>query len=543
MRGAAALGPELPEVRSARGSLAGDSFPSGADTDAVVVAVAPAREAADGVEPRSGTVDAAARYAVDLAELADRTGGPGFTGAAGDIAGVDLPRAHEGEADLPWADLPARIVLVGIGGGTPAELRKAGAAVAGATRGLGRVVSVAAAEAGADGARAFVEGYLLAGYRPTPVDAADLSAARGGADVPSAAPPAASGADRPARVLVMLGPDVEAAIAAAERAARATCLVRDLANTPANIKTPNWLAERVQALGAGAGVAVRVLDPADLAAAGLGAILAVGAGSASSPRLVIADYVPSGRVARRARHIVLVGKGITFDTGGLDIKPRTSMVTMKTDMAGAAVALATVLGAAEAALAHRVTAVLALAENHFGGASYRPSDVLRTGSGRTVEVGDTDAEGRLVLADALGYAVAEWHPDVLIDVATLTGSATVGLGRTHAALFASDDALAERLIEAGEACGERLWRLPLVPEYRSALRSDVADLRNVPHESPGGGAITAALFLQEFAGAGAWAHLDIAGTARHVSGGPGTGAGATGFGARVLLRYLEALGS
>ena len=214
---------------------------------------------------------------------------------------------------------------------------------------------------------------------------------------------------------------------------------------------------------------------------------------------------------------------------------------MKTDMAGAAVALAVVLGAAQARATRRVTAVLPLAENHVGASSYRPGDVLRTYTGRTVEVANTDAEGRLVLADALGFAVRELAPDVLVDVATLTGAASLGLGRGHAALYATDEPLAGALEDAADATGERVWRMPLVEDYAGALRSDVADLRHVPLESPGGGSITAALFLREFVGDVPWAHLDIAGTARATADRHEVTAGATGYGARLLLAAVDRL--
>ena len=188
---------------------------------------------------------------------------------------------------------------------------------------------------------------------------------------------------------------------------------------------------------------------------------------------------------------------------------------MKTDMTGAAVALATVLGAAAAGVAHRVTAVLPLAENHFGGASYRPGDVLTMWGGTTVEIANTDAEGRLVLADALAWADATLDPDVLIDVATLTGAATLGLGKQYAALYSGDDELADALVAAGDASGELAWHMPLVEEYEEAVSSQVADLRHVPVDKHiGGGSITAALFLRHFVGKRTWAHLDIAGPAR-----------------------------
>jgi leucyl aminopeptidase len=238
---------------------------------------------------------------------------------------------------------------------------------------------------------------------------------------------------------------------------------------------------------------------------------------------------------------VLAGKGITFDTGGLAIKPRQSMVAMKTDVAGAAVVLATVLAAAELRLPHRVTALLPLAENAFGASSYRPGDVVEVYGGTTVEIADPDAEGRVVLADALAHADADLDPDVLVDVATLTGAAALGLGRQHAALYTGDDELARGLTDAGLGTGERVWRMPLVEDYRPALDSAVADLRHVPADPPGAGSVTAALFLREFVGRRRWAHLDIAGTARSERDAHEVVKGATGYGARLLLRWLEAL--
>ncbi|WP_264031914.1 leucyl aminopeptidase family protein [Cellulosimicrobium sp. SH8] len=525
----------LPEVVGARGALSGTALLDDAQVDAVVVAVAPPREAEDGLQPRAGTVDATVRYGVDLAELAERAGGRSFRGASGEVVRVDLPRAHGGSATrLPWAGLPPRILLLGLGAGTASDLRRAGAALARASRGLERVVSAATADSGPDEVRAFVEGYLLAAY-----------------DQPRRSGSARPAADAAAEQLVLLAPedrpDVTMPIEAAHRAADATWLVRDLANVPSDVKDPAWFADRAVELADALGLDVTVRGPAELGAEGFGAILAVGAGSARPPRLVTVTYDPAdhGVVPADAgadvRHVVVVGKGITYDTGGLSIKPREAMVPMKTDMAGAAVALAVVLGAAGARSDRRVTAVLPLAENHVGAASYRPGDVLRTWSGRTVEVANTDAEGRLVLADAIAYAVAELAPDVLVDVATLTGAASLGLGRGHGALFATDDAVAGALEEAATATGERVWRLPLVEDYASALRSDVADLRHVPLESPGGGSITAALFLREFVGDVPWAHLDVAGPARATADRHEVVAGATGYGARLLLEALDRL--
>jgi leucyl aminopeptidase len=240
---------------------------------------------------------------------------------------------------------------------------------------------------------------------------------------------------------------------------------------------------------------------------------------------------------------VLVGKGITYDTGGISIKPRESMVPMKTDMSGAAAVLAALVSCRELGIRRPVTGLLPLAENAFGASSYRPGDVVTARGGTTVEILNTDAEGRIVLADALAYAAGTLDPEVIVDLATLTGAASLGLGKRHAALYATDDALATALTQAGTGSGEQVWRMPLVEEYRAVLDSPIADLRHVPGKGAavGGGSITAALFLREFVGAHRWAHLDIAGPARSDREEYEITRGATGYGARVLLRWLESL--
>ncbi|MEN0129984.1 MAG: M17 family metallopeptidase [Brevundimonas sp.] len=517
-----AFGRPLPDVLLDGGPLGSETLADG--IDAVAVALTPGVEGDHGAQPGEGAAEAAALYGIDLAEIADRAG---LTGAAGESYVLQLPRAVGSAVQLPWAGLPPRIVLLGVGARTHTHLRRAGAALARAARGLDRVATTAgvqprqSASQVAESARAFVEGYLLAAYAP---------------------PTAAATSPKSAAELLLLGRDgsrASAAVAAARTAAAATWLVRDLANTPASTKTPAWLADEASRLARDAGLTVTVQGPRELEALGFGGLLAVGSGSASPPRLVTVAYRPAG--ADPGQHVVIVGKGITFDTGGLSIKPREAMVPMKTDMAGAAVALATVLGAAAAGVLHSVTAVLPLAENHFGAASYRPGDVLRLYGGTTVEIANTDAEGRLVLADALAWADATLEPDVLIDVATLTGAASLGLGRQHAALY-GDAPLVRSLAAAADASGEPAWPMPLVDEYEEAVHSDVADLRHVPSDKHiGGGSITAALFLRHFVGERRWAHLDIAGPARSTKDAHEVTEGATGYGARLLLQYLADL--
>jgi leucyl aminopeptidase len=247
------------------------------------------------------------------------------------------------------------------------------------------------------------------------------------------------------------------------------------------------------------------------------------------------DYVPR-RGGRKAKHVVLVGKGITFDTGGLSIKPRDNMMLMKRDMTGAGVVLAVMGALADVDCPVRVTGLLACAENSVGAGSIRPGDVVRHYGGRTTEVTNTDAEGRLVMGDALAYAVADLEPDVLVDIATLTGAMKISLGQKTGGYFATDDALATTLRVASLSAGEPLWRMPIVADYEERISSKVADADNA-----GGapGAITAALFLQHFTGGLPWAHLDIASVGDSPNDEFEYTKGATGFGARALLHWLE----
>ena len=238
--------------------------------------------------------------------------------------------------------------------------------------------------------------------------------------------------------------------------------------------------------------------------------------------------------------MVLVGKGITFDSGGLSLKPNDAMKAMKTDMAGGGAVIAVMSALARLGVRDRVTGLVAAAENMPSGAAYRPGDVITQFGSRTVEVLNTDAEGRIMLADAMAYADAELAPDVIVDLATLTGAARIVLGSAYAALYSTSDQLADALLAAGQASGDRLWRMPLVDDYAAALDSPVADLSNVTRAEGQPGSITAALFLRGFAGSRPWAHLDIAGAARSGADDGEVTAGATGFGTRLLLNWLTA---
>jgi leucyl aminopeptidase len=337
-------------------------------------------------------------------------------------------------------------------------------------------------------------------------------------------------------VIELCGVADEEAFTRGLRAAAATTWTRDLANTRSNEKSPAWVAAQAVERLTPLGVDVLVRDAAWLAEQGFGGVLAVGGGSATPPCLVEARWQPRG--SRSAPHLVLVGKGITFDTGGINRKPGDSMTSMYTDMAGGAAVLGALSAVAEARLPVRVTALVPLAENAFGGASYRPGDIVRHVGGRTSEITNTDAEGRLVLADAIGYAAARLRPSAIVDIATLTGAMKVALGLRIGGLFATSDDLAAELAAAGTRTDEPLWRLPMPAEYLDSLDSPVADAVNAPG-NPGG--VTAALFLRPFAGQVPWAHLDVAGPARAAKDDGPMSRGATGFGARLLAAWVESV--
>ncbi|HEY0806734.1 MAG TPA: leucyl aminopeptidase family protein, partial [Pseudonocardiaceae bacterium] len=260
----------------------------------------------------------------------------------------------------------------------------------------------------------------------------------------------------------------------------ATALVRDLANMPSNVKNPAWLASMATKAADGVpGLTVTVRDERWLAEQGFGGVLAVGGGSASPPRLVELNWRPPGK-ATKAPHLVLVGKGVTFDTGGISIKRPDGMHLMRTDMAGAAAVIAALRGIAALKLPIRVTGLAPAAENHMSGSAYRPGDVVRHVDGRTTEVANTDAEGRMLLADALGYAVRSLKPDLMVDVATLTGAMKVSLGLRTGGFFATTDDLAARIDQAGVAAGERWWRMPLLDAHADDVHGELADVRQTP---------------------------------------------------------------
>lgn len=313
---------------------------------------------------------------------------------------------------------------------------------------------------------------------------------------------------------------------------------RNLANLPGNICTPSYLAQHARKLARGEPrLNVSILEEKKMKELGMGSLLSVSAGSDQPAKLVIMHY-KGGKSAQKP--YVLVGKGITFDSGGLNVKPAEGMLAMKTDMMGSAAVLAVLAACRDAGVAVKVTGLLALAENAVSGAAYRPSDVVTHYGGTTVEIGNTDAEGRIVLADALAYADKVLRPDVIVDIATLTGAARVALARAMAPVYATDDTLRDALVDASVTVGETLWPMPLTAAYRRALDSDVADVKQFS-SAHGGGSIMAALFLREFVGSTPWAHLDIAGPGRSDVDAGILAKGATGFGTRLLLRWLEGL--
>ena len=333
----------------------------------------------------------------------------------------------------------------------------------------------------------------------------------------------------------------EKIINSAEIIAHSVCRARDLVHTPSNIKNPLWMANQAQKIAKEGKLSIKVLAGKELAQ--FGGLRAVGNSSPKpGPRFIQITYTPKS-TAKRITHVVLVGKGITFDTGGVSLKrPYDLMMAMKSDMAGAAAVLNVVGALPELKPRVKVTALLMCAENALSGTSQRPSDVITHYGGTTVEVLDTDAEGRLVLADGLAYADAKLNPDYLVDIATLTGSATLGLGRQYGAMYTRDRALASELVAVGESSGERLWHMPLIDDYQDSLESDIADFNHTADKGDySAGSVTAALFLEKFTGKRKWVHLDVAGTARSESDSGESPKGGTGFGVRVLIDWIMSL--
>ena len=428
---------------------------------------------------------------------------------------------------------PAGKVVLALGTGAPGgdeleALRLAGAAlVRGAARAPHAALYAGALPKGVDPAaagQALAEGAALAAYRYTTFKSDSNGSSR----------------PRLERVTVVgADPALAAGLERGAVLASAVALARDLVNEPPGSLTPTRMADIASRLASRSGLEVEIYDGAAIDAERLGGLAGVARGSEEEPRLVRLEYTPR-RAETAVPTVALVGKGITFDSGGLSLKTADGMMTMKTDMSGAAAVLATMSVLNRLSVPVRVLAFMPLTENMPGGRAIKPGDVLRARNGKTIEVLNTDAEGRLVLADALSLAVEE-RPAAIVDLATLTGAVVVALGRRIAGMMGNDDELATRLETASARTGERLWRLPLPDDYRKDIDSEVADIKNIG--GPGSaGTIIAGLFLREFVGEVPWAHLDIAGTARSDADDGYTTKGATGFGVRTLVELLSSYG-
>ncbi len=449
----------------------------------------------------------------------------GATG--GTLGGALASREFKGKPyELLWlpiveAGWQARRLLV-VGAGRRADvtgerIRRIAttAALASRQRRLGRVAFLAGVDQAAEAVQAAAEGLMLADYdgdtyKTGERDAGPLAAVA--VHVTSASEELAASVAR-GRVLGL-----------------ATNDARALANEPGNSLTPGVFADRAAALASDAGLEVEVLDERAIEALGMGLLLGVARGSAEPPRFVVMRHTPPG--VPDGPVLALVGKGITFDTGGISIKPADNMDRMKNDMAGGAAVIAAMRALAQLRAPIRVVGLVPTCENMPGGRAVKPGDVLRGASGKTVEVLNTDAEGRLILADALWYAHARAGATHLVDVATLTGACVVALGRTMSGLFGTPSWWVDVVRETGERAGDRLWPLPLHEDYSEQLRSDIADLANVGGRPAG--AITAAMFLKEFAGGLPWTHLDVAGTAWADEAKPFQPKGACGVAVRTL---------
>jgi len=438
------------------------------------------------------------------------------------IAALDASASHGELHRLPAAGLAVArtLLLVGVGEENLAEVSEEDLRLAfgAATRSLAGVDHAALALPTGTAAQraAALEGGALGAYAFT----AHKS------DVGGSAPKGALGA----LTLVTDGEDAEAALERATVLADIAQITRDLVNTPPNLLYPAEFARRAEELVAELPLTVSVLDEKQLAEGGYGGIVGVGQGSTRPPRLVKLEYAPEGA----EKSVALVGKGITFDTGGISLKPAAGMDDMTSDMAGAATVLAATIGAARLGLGVKVTTYLALAENMPGGGAQRPGDVVTMRNGKTVEVLNTDAEGRMVMADALVDAVAD-SPDLVMDVATLTGAAVVALGTRTAGVMGTQTGR-DLVMAAAGVTGESFWPLPFPSELRADLTGRVADLRNIG-ERPGG-ALSAGIFLAEFVGETEWAHLDIAGPAFASKPHGYMGKGATGMSVRTVLQVL-----
>ncbi len=420
------------------------------------------------------------------------------------------------------------IALIGLGSSVSEnELRYAAGSAARQLRGI-RSIVFALPTATASELLAVLEGAALGAYAYTRYRSTSLSSKKAPAE---------------AIIVATAVSDTATLVERASAIATAVHIVRDLVNAPPSDLYPQTLADQAVSLADDLPIAVEVLSDAELQAGGYGGILGVGQGSIRGPRLVKLSYAPVGSV----RHLALVGKGITFDSGGLSLKQPASMIGMKYDMTGAATVLAVILAAARLELPVRITSWMCIAENMPSGQAMRPGDVITIRGGKTVEVLNTDAEGRLVLADGL-VAASEENPDAIVDVATLTGAAMIALGNRYVGTMGDPD-LVTTVVDAATRVGETLWPMPIPPELRALLASDIADISNIKPGNTAGGMLIAAAFLKDFIGPSSdaedaspipWAHLDIAGGANNGAAGWGfTSKGPTGVAVRALIQLAE----
>ncbi|HTP66902.1 MAG TPA: leucyl aminopeptidase [Geobacteraceae bacterium] len=426
--------------------------------------------------------------------------------------------------------IPAdRVLLVGLGKRRDADLdrlRHAAGTAMQALRmtGIKEIASTLHLNAAGmeEGIQAVAEGFLLGGY--------EFSAYK--TDLPTLAQVQTA-------TLLLAGPEEQARCEPAVRRVRtiaeAVLFCRDLVSQPGNVATPSYLAERAMEMAGRTGLECHILDREELERNGMEALLAVSRGSKQAPKFITLEYRGG---AQDDRPVVIVGKGVTFDSGGISLKPREGMERMKDDMAGGAAVLGTMMAVAGLGLPCNVVGLVPAAENLPDGGAYKPGDIIRSMAGKTIEVVNTDAEGRMLLCDALHYA-HRYRPAALIDLATLTGACVVALGPFASGLMGNDEGLKRALKKAGEASGERLWELPLWEEYGELMKSDVADLKNAG--GPAAGTISAGWFLSRFAEKMKWAHLDIAGTAWEEKGRGYLPKGATGVGVRLLVEFLRGI--
>jgi len=342
------------------------------------------------------------------------------------------------------------------------------------------------------------------------------------------------------KISFLVTPDVAKGFGRILKRAHAICegtiFARDLVNMPSNDKKPEQFTKLIADAAKKENLKVKIFDEKELKRKKYEALLAVAAGSQSKPRMIVLEYNPKGA----KKTVALVGKGVTFDSGGINLKPTGSLEEMKSDMSGAAAVAATLISLAKLKPKTKVIGIIPVVENMPSGNASRPGDIIKSYSGKTVEILNTDAEGRLILIDAISYVIKRYKPQILIDIATLTGSCVVALGEKIAGVFSSDDELAQSIISSGEKTYERCWHMPLPDDYKEDLKSDFADLKNIAG-SRWGGAITGALFLEEFVGDTKWAHIDIAGPSYQKKGSAYCGVGGTGFGVRLFCDLLEKL--